>query len=166
MRKIGLFFLTLLTIAFFTNCEKDDICVDGDTPLLVIRFFDANNPTEFQDVPDLEVIALNPDNTVLDTIANASLDSIAIPLRIEGNTTTFILSQNLTSTDDTTINRDTLTFNYETMEVFISRACGFVANYDDLTDNLTLDDDNWIQEIQTDTLVVENSASAHVQIFH
>ncbi|MGB5817839.1 MAG: DUF6452 family protein [Saonia sp.] len=166
MKKISVLFLLLLTIFALTNCEKDDICVEGDTPSLVINFFDVNNPTEAQDVPSLEVIALALDGSVIDTIPNASLDSIVIPLRIRENTTTYILSQNLTASDDTMINRDTLTFNYESKEVFISRACGFVANFDNLADDLTMDSNNWIQEIEIDIPFVENSIVTHVKIFH
>lgn len=166
MKKISASFLVLLALISLTNCEKDDICVDGDTPLLVIRFLDADNPTEFQDVSGLEVRGLLSDNTALDVIANASADSIAIPLRIGESGTTFILSQNPTPTDETTVNIDTLRFNYETNEVFISRACGFVANYTGLEDELTADGANWIQNIEIVTPLIENSASAHVQIFH
>ncbi len=166
MKKISASFLVLLALIFLTNCEKDDICVDGDTPLLIIRFLDADNPTEFQDVSGLEVRGLLPDGTPLDVIANASADSIAIPLQIGESGTTFILSQNPTPTDETTVNLDTLRFTYGTSEIFISRACGFVANYDSLDNELTADGDNWIQSIEIVTPLVENSVSAHVQIFH
>ena len=37
--SIGL--LLLFVFIAISACEKDDICVDGDTPLLIIRFYDA-----------------------------------------------------------------------------------------------------------------------------
>ncbi len=150
----------------FAACEKDDICVDGDTPLLVIRFYDVADTTLLKSVSGLVVSGLASDGSVVGVIPNAGTDSIAIPLRIGEASTSFILSRNLTPDDETTENMDTLAFDYETQEVFISRACGFVANYNNLTNTLTTDSDNWIQDITIVTPSVENSTTAHVKIFH
>ena len=54
MKKIHIGLLLLLGIIFISSCEKDDICVEGDTPLLVIEFYDAEDtstlkaPAKFQ----------------------------------------------------------------------------------------------------------------------
>ena len=166
-KKRVLIFLCFAFVAFI-SCEKDDICVDGDTPLLVILFLDTENPEELKAVPSLRVIGVGRD-TIVNTIADrTSLDSIALPLRINQPDTSFLLITD-SATDDTdmeTGNIDTLTFSYTTKEVFVSRACGFVANFDNLSDNLTSGSDNWIQSIEIDTTLVENSARAHVKIFH
>jgi len=63
-------------------------------------------------------------------------------------------------------NTDTLTINHESKEVFISRACGFIANYENLIPNLSTDDDNWIANIEVVSSTVENSETAHVKIYH
>jgi hypothetical protein len=149
------------------SCEKDDICVDGDTPLLIITFYDAEEPDELKDVPILRVVGLGQEFTVNTFNDRTSVDSKGIPLRPDQQSTRFLLIQDSDDTDDVeTGNPDTLTFNYETREVFISRACGFVANYENLTDALTSDAENWIQNIEVVRSSVQKQDSAHVKIFH
>ncbi len=163
MNKIRITFFIVLGIISFAACEKDDICVDGDEPLLVIRFYDVTDTTEFKDVTNLEVRGLISPDT-LDVISNADLDSIAIPLRADASFTSFVISRQESS--DNTENIDVLTFNHETKDVFISRACGFIANYENLSTDLTTDSDNWIESIEIVNTTIENSDTAHVKIFH
>jgi len=167
MAKIRGVFLVFLILVFFNACEKDDICVDGDTPLLIIRFYDAENTLEFKSVPNLRVVGIGQSTTVNTFADRTSLDSIAIPLRINELNTSFQLI--IDSADDDTMetgNIDTLTFSYTTEEVFNSRACGFIANYDGLMDDLTTDTENWIQNIEIVTSSIKKQDSAHVKIFH
>lgn len=152
----------------FIACEKDDICVDANTPLLVIRFYDFENQTEFKTVSSLRVIGIG-NGTPVNTFGDRStLDSIGIPLKIDDTSSVFDLIIN--SADDEngaeTGNTDNLTFTYSTKEDFKSRACGFTVTYENLANSLEADTDNWIKEITIDTTIVENSASAHVKIFH
>ncbi|NHF61223.1 hypothetical protein FK220_017860 [Flavobacteriaceae bacterium TP-CH-4] len=165
MNRTKLVFSIFLGILCIASCEKDDICVDGDTPLLVIRFYDKDDTTLLKTVPALEVRGLNGSDT-LGVIANASLDSIAIPLRVDQGGTSFIFSQNPDEEDETTLNMDNITFNYETRELFVSRACGFIVNYDSLSATAIIDDSLWIEEIRIVTPLVENASSAHVKILH
>ena len=170
MKKI----LPILLIAFIffnvASCEKDDICVDGDTPLLVIGFFDVDNPTERKDVPSLrikEVILDSNINTIADRTSN--LDSIGIPLRIDATSTQFAFITNSADDDTTgeeTGNIDTLAISYTMREAFVSRACGFVANYDGLNATIPASTTNWIQDITIVQQTVENSSNIHVKIFH
>ena len=163
MNKIRITFFIVLGIISFAACEKDDICVDGDEPLLVIRFYDITDTTEFKDVTNLEVRGLISPDT-LDVISNADLDSIAIPLRADASFTSFVISRKESSDD--TENIDVLTFSHGTKDVFISRACGFIANYENLSSELTTDSDNWIESIEIVNTTIENSDTAHVKIFH
>jgi len=164
MNKIQLLFVILIAIVAFSACEKDDICVDGDTPLLVIRFYDVLDTTLVKTVPGLEVIGFLPPDSLLSTLSNASLDSIAIPLRVDFESTSFIFSEKL-STDDP-VNNDTLLFTYSNKQIYISRACGYVDNYENLSSSLTGDADNWIKKITIDTSLIANSNAAHVKIYH
>ena len=157
--KIGSFIL--LGILAFSACEKDDICIDADTPRLVIRFYDAEDTTEFKEVPNLIVRGIGPSG-LLDTIVNAALDSIELPLRTDQISTSFALRQ---TTLDTT-NVDTLRISYQPKEIFKSRACGFIVNYEELEATAQPDDTLWIQRITIDTTTISNSFSAHVKIFH
>ena len=177
MKKIS-FLILLLIIGFtiFSACEKDDICVDGDTPLLVISFYDIDNKTEKKDAPLLRVggvgneFALNLlPNPNSETISDrVNIDSIAIPLNEAVNTSGFAFISN--SADDDmdaeSGNVDILSFTYENKDVFISRACGFVANYDNLSNELRADTDNWIKEIEIVNPLVKDETAAHVKIFH
>lgn len=157
----------LLAIIFFSGCEKDDICVEGNTPLLVIRFYGSATQIEKQ-VPSLRIVGVGMNSTVNTIVDRSSLDSIALPLKINDEPTSFLFIQN--SADDENGfeigNIDTVTFNYKTKEVFISRACGYVANYDDVEGSFTPDTSNWIKSISTIDSTVTNQVSAHVKIFH
>ncbi|MGB5358387.1 DUF6452 family protein [Eudoraea sp.] len=167
MGKLRILLFVIIAIISFIACEKDDICVDGDTPLLIIQFYDNENPSELKAVPSLRVIGLGQSSTVNTITDRTSLDSIALPLRINEANTGFILIADSADEDDLeTGNNDTLTFNYSTLEVFISKACGYIANYDDLGEQLTTDNENWIQNIEIVSPLIQQQDSAHVKIFH
>ena len=165
MRNGKIMVVFVVAILSLMACEKDDICVDGTTPLLVIRFYDVEDTLVVKAVSGLNVQGLL-ENEPKGVIPNATLDSIALPLRIGEVGTSFLLGQNLTPNNVDTVNNDILTFNYETREVFISRACGFIANYDNLNNQLTPDFDNWIKRVEIIEPTVANSLVAHVKIFH
>ncbi len=159
--------LIISCLLVVNGCEKDDICVEGDTSLLIIRFYDSENPDQFKSVTNLRVIGLGQENPVDTFTDRSSQDSIAIPLRINEPDTGFLLI--LDSADEDMLetgNIDTLSFTYNTQEEFVSRACGFVANYTELQEVLTADSDNWIQNIEIISTTVKSQESAHVQIFH
>ncbi|NAY93149.1 hypothetical protein GTQ34_14635 [Muricauda sp. JGD-17] len=172
MRKILPALLITILLVHISSCEKDDICVDGDTPLVVIGFFDVADTAETKQVTSLRII--NTDiSTVLDNESfgdrSNSPDSLSVPLRINEVTTSyqFILdSADDEDTEEETGNVDTLTISYQVRESFVSRACGFVANFNDLTVTLSEGTENWIQDIQIVQSTVENSNNIHVKIFH
>ncbi len=175
MKKILPILLIALLIFNVASCEKDDICVDGDTPLLVIGFFNIDDPDEHKRVPSIRIKAIDNDQVLSDleafkfTDRSNSPDSLSVPLQINANSTRFELITDSAEDADTgeeTGNIDTLTINYSTREAFISRACGFVINYDDVNASLTSDDSNWIQDITIVQQTVENSNNIHVKIFY
>ncbi|MGB6150983.1 MAG: DUF6452 family protein [Pricia sp.] len=165
MRKFRIPLIILFGILAFSACEKDDICIDADTPRLVIQFYDIEDPTELKDVQNLVVKGLDDMGVREDSIPNIALDSIVIPLRPSETSTSFTLKR-VNSISD--INVDTITFSYEAKEIFASRACGYVVNYDNLEAALTgtNPDSLWIQGITVDSTFIENSAATHVRIFH
>lgn len=161
--------LFLLSIVQFSSCEKDDICVEGDTPLLIIGFFDVEDTTVSKVVRTLRVIELESD-TVVDTFSDrTNVDSIGIPLRIAASSTEFVFifgSRDDEETGEPLGNRDTLQFNYEVNERFVSRACGFVANYSSLDTVRQLNPtEDWIDRITLVDTTIDNSNSIHVKIF-
>lgn len=159
--------LTLLSVIFMAGCEKDDICVDGNTPLLIVRFYDQADPESTKTVAGIRVIGIGNGAAVSSFADRSTLDSIGIPLRLDMGTTEFIFITN--SEDDNGMeigNQDTLRFTYIPSSTFVSRACGFIGQYEDLSSELTSDADNWIQSIEISTPFVQSIDSAHVKIFH
>ena len=167
MNRYRYLLFIILGILLFGACEKDDICVDGDTPLLILRFYDAQNPETPKSVSSLRIVGLGQEDPVNTFSDRSSLDSVGIPLRIDQTETQFILILDSADEEDAeTGNIDTLSFQYTTSEVFVSRACGFVANIEELNSTLTTDTDNWIQSIEISNPSVIKLDSAHVKILH
>lgn len=171
MKKLKILVFFLLGILSFSACEKDDICVDGDTQLLVIRFYDAEDTTALKVVPNLRVVGVGIGSPV-DTFSDrsSSLDSIGIPLRTDNPLTEFNFIIN-SEDDENSVeigNSDLVGFSYQINEVFISRACGFVAEYENLSTDFTAAPENWIQSIRIVNTSVkqEENLIAHVKIFH
>jgi len=168
MRRFQIGLLLFLGIIIASSCEKDDICVEGNTPLLVIEFYDASDTSALKEVPTLRVVGVGQTVTVNTVTDRNTVSTISIPLKTEENATSFILI-NSSAADDAgseTGNTDTITFSYSRIEDFLSRGCGFVVNYDELVGNITADTDNWIQDIEITQALVTNSDSTHVKIFH
>lgn len=160
--------LIALLLVLLASCEKDDICVDGDTPLLVVGFFDTDDPDEPKTVPSLRIteLILNEQiNTIPDRASN--LDSIGVPLRIDEVATQFAFIANSADdpiTGDELGDIDTVTIAYQPEEVFISRACGFVVQFNGLT--VSTNTSNWIDSIHVVQPRIENSNAIHVKLFH
>ena len=160
--------LLLAFVLMLQACEKDDICVEADTPLMVVRFFDTDAPEEAKAVTRLRVLGLGREEVVNTFNDRSNLDSIALPLRIDAAQTgfVFIFQSETGENDEETGNRDTLYFDYDRKEVFASRACGFVVQYDSLQGTTNPDTDNWIDTIEIIQASVTTTESAHVSIFH
>lgn len=165
---IGAVLILLGTMAII-SCQRDDICADTDptTPRLIIKFQDFEAQDEDKTVTNLRVLAEGIE-TPLPDLASTTTDSIAVPLQSFSPETTFIfISDYAVDTEgNETGNMDILRFDYITREVFISRACGFVANYETLVSTLTTDEDNWIKLVTINTDLVNNETQTHVTILH
>lgn len=181
MRKAARVFVFIFAISLMANCEKDDICVDGDTPFLVIGFFDATDATTEKQAEALRIRALDIDEPVnydpsTDTegrpfhIDRSNTDSTAIPLKVNASSTSFEFILNSADDDENaeldTGTVDTLTFNYAVVEDFVSRGCGFVANFEDLDTTRNVLSTDWIKRIEIVDTTVEASNQIHVKIFH
>lgn len=177
MKQLFPVLLLFCIILYFSSCEKDDICVEGDTPLLVVGFYDITDTT-FKSVPNLRIRALDNDSILgLESAeefgfadrAN-SPDSIFLPLRINAMNTQFeLISGSAADDEDATLETgtiDTLSFDYVVTEQFISRACGFVANFNELDTVRNVFTTDWIKGINIVDTSITNSTLIHVQIFH
>ena len=164
--RIGIvIFIGILAVA---SCEKDDICVEGDTPLLVIEFYNINDTSALKIVPTIRVVGVGQNVTVNTVADRTALNTISIPLKTDVDVTSFIIISASASAEDgsETGNIDTVNFSYKRLEDFLSRGCGFVVNYDSLQANVSADTNNWIKDIEIIRSQVINSDSTHVKIFH
>lgn len=166
MKKIALSLVfTTLTILLFSGCEKDDICVDAVTPQLIIRFYDNENFLNTKDVVNLKVIGEDMEEPIINRVTT---DSIAIPLRTLEDTTTFVFLTN--SGDDDEGNEvgipDTITFTYLRNEIYVSRACGYKTNYEQLSYTTPIEDFDWITNLIIVNNDVTDETAAHINIYH
>lgn len=155
----------LLAVSFW-NCEKDDICAEGTptTPRVIIEFYDATATTTLKNVTSLGVI----EPTFATGFAFTAVSKIQVPLRTNATITTLNFIQNGSDTDTSNDNIDAVTFNYETQEVYISRACGYKMIFQlDAIDGVitTPDANNWIQNIVVTQPDIENENEVHVKIY-
>jgi len=166
MKKIVFITLSLLLAVSFWNCEKDDICAEGTpvTPRVVIEFYDAANPTVLKNIVNLAVA----EPTFVNGYGYNGISKIKVPIRSNADVTTLNFIQNGSDADTTNDNIDEISFNYERVNVYISRACGFkTLFYLNETNpiDLTADGNNWIQNIVVIQPNIENENEVHVKIY-
>lgn len=162
MYKTSIKILLFVFIIAFYSCEKDDICIEENTPHLIIRFYDKVNTSETKNVEQLKVSVKNSLDEIIDIGAITTTDSIVIPLNVDLDNTQIILSKNTNGTND---NIDGFTLNYMRDEIFISRSCGYKILYKDIQIN-NLATNDWIENIARNNTNIENETAAHLSIFH
>lgn len=166
---IPLFCLLFFTIGIF-SCEKDDLCDPSlsVTPRLIITFVDVLNPQERKTIDRLGLKEIgSPDFAPLDLLGSLALtnvDSIAVPLRTDHNSTSY----NFYKEDATGINIDNIDFNYTIEEQYINRACGFKVIYNNLeaVQNLEPVAEQWIRDVRVITESVTSNNDIHIEIRH
>ena len=163
IRKI---LLTILTIAIFNACTRDDICAEGTatTPLMIVVFKDVNSPLDNKAVPDLSVITSGDTNTAV--VFEATTDSITIPLRTSMDLTEYLFVRD--SSDTINFNIDNVAFNYERQDIYVNRACAFKTIYSNLNADLELEEplQNWIRIVEVVKTTVEDETEVHITIMH
>ena len=172
MKKI---ILLVLVFAFtFSSCEKDDIC-DANTPTtprLVISFYDFLNPSVLKNVNNLKVVGEGMPNGILfGGLQTTSANTISIPLKTLGTTTTYRFTLNFADSNPANVDEDIIRFDYSTKEIFVSRACGYKTNFTlDPTNPYTHTDPvdpskRWMKFISVEKNNIENENETHIKIF-
>ncbi|RLJ99628.1 DUF6452 family protein [Tenacibaculum discolor] len=158
MKKYIALFILLVGL---TACEKDDFCTQNPvTPNLVLRFYDIDNTNDLKSVERLSVIAEGKTDSLF---TNRTTDSIAIPLNSLSQKTVYTLKMNDVDGNIANNKTATLTIEYNPEKDFVSRSCGFRIIYE----NVTLSNTGWINSLSTTEVpLIDNQASAHVQVFH
>lgn len=132
MKKIG-FFLSILFV--LASCgSDDDICLSSDsTPRLKLKFRSSTS-TSNQSIP-LDTLYVDVDygkSTLTNIItAQANVDSVFVPMRIDKVPFTDIYFRTRKNGS-----RSKLRINYTTQAIYVSPACGFKINYDNLNGQL------------------------------
>ena len=164
MKQIKLCLIAVLLVTFSGGCEPDDICAANTptTPKLIIRFYNAANPTELKSVENLATQGVG--NELIYTVA--STDSLSIPLQSQSTSTSFVLTKNFADPITSDTNADQINLSYDVAQVYISRACGFKAQYELNEATIETDSDLWIQSIEISSSLIENETKAHVKIYH
>lgn len=162
--------IMLFTIVAFllTSCEKDQICLEENTPKLIIRFYDAENTKKFKNVVNLKVQIEGIDGDFENETILVLTDSIAIPIKVTADLTKFKLIFKGNNEDPLDDNEDVFNLTYTRDDEFVSRSCGYKTLFYDTNYQLETDEDNWIKSIETITgqQNILNENSAHVKIFH
>ncbi|MCM2302123.1 MAG: DUF6452 family protein [Flavobacteriaceae bacterium] len=151
MKKLYILLLIGFTVSIL-SCEVDDICLEPTTPQLIIRFYDAANPTVKKTATNLNVWINGKDSI----IKNKTLDSISIPLNTADNQTIYKFSSaNLV---------DEITYTYQRNEIFVSKSCGYKTVFQNIIASKPTA--NWIKQMIIINPTIENEKNAHIYIMH
>jgi len=142
----------IIAIISFISCEQDSICIDATTPNLVIRLYDFDNRSETKTILLDSVWAEDKGLYII----KETTDSIAIPLDLNNNFTSYNLGSNALV--------DQIKINYNRKDVYVGRSCGYKTIYEDI--NIESASNNWIKEIEIINTIINNDTAAQVYIFH
>lgn len=150
-----------LTGILLFGCQKDDICPEGTetTPLLVIEFYDVQDPSRLKAVQNLVVQATGEDIY----LGPETTNRIEIPLKTAENVTEY----QFTSSDQSgSENTDVIRFSYDPSPQYLNRACGYKVNYENIDAGTVPDENNWINSEVVLQENIENEAEVHIAITH
>lgn len=143
MKNLILFFGFLLLL---TSCGgDDDICLSADsTPRLKFKFKVPNTDSNQLTTIDTLYVDVDYGKTDLTNIitAQANVDSIFVPMRVDAAPFTDIYFRTRKEGP-----RSKLRINYTTKAIYVSPACGYKINYENL--NAELLESNPVQNVES-----------------
>ena len=155
--------LASFCIFFFLNCERDDICIQDikETPDLILLMLDSEDNNTRKSPLGFKIRAIGSENILI----QSNGDSIPLPLNTQEKVTQFEFILNEGNDNE---NIDTLQINYQRIDQFINRACGYRANFILQQPAITLlnPDNDWIKGyiILKDT--ISDEKAAHLGILY
>ncbi len=159
--KLKTYILALATLLVYSSCEKDDVCVENDSVYVNLVFYDVEDGSTAKSVSGFSLLDFNGD--IVRNYDNTTVASIALVLPTSQSSYDLIL-QKRTEVDGLTINtNDTLNFNYTPKATYVSRACGYIRTYTDLSIDST---SNWISGVIVNTPEINSNNEEHVAILH
>lgn len=162
MKNFQKCFVLAAFVVLSLSCQKDDICPAGTetTPLLVIEFYDFEDPTRLKAVQGLVVRATGMEENFAGPVTT---NSISIPLRTDENFTEYSFIRN---SGGETENEDIVTISYSPTSEYLNRACGYKIDFLNMDVNLHDDENNWILSEVILQENVENETAAHLSFIH
>jgi len=159
--KLKTYLLALAALLINLSCEKDDVCVENDSVYVNLVFYSAEDGSTAKSVSGFSLIDLNGD--IIQNYDNTTVAAIALVLPTSETSYDLIL-QKRTEVNGITINtNDTLTFGYTPKATYVSRACGYIRSYIDLSTSST---NNWISEVIVNNPEINSNNEEHVAILH
>lgn len=156
-----LLYISVILMAFVA-CEEDDICVDGKSPQLYMKF-ENRLPQDSLRMDSLIIFRKEPNGNFEMISAKAfpkSIDSTKVSLRIdEVNQTQLILTPRRFQTNL----YDTLSINYDRKIVYGSKACGYKVNY--LQTAYHLSQHFFVGKEELDTNII-NEETPHILFYY
>ena len=159
--RLKTYILALTILLVYSSCEKDDVCVENDSVYVNLIFYSAEDGSTAKSVSGFSLLDLNGD--IVRNYDNTTVASIALVLPTSQSSYDLIL-QKRTEVDGLTINtNDTLNFSYTSKATYVSRACGYIRTYTDLSIDST---SNWISGVIVNTPEINSNNDEHVAILH
>ncbi len=167
MRKFALLLTLFFSLFTLNSCEKDDICIAGDTPKLRIGFYNSNDTASAKEPTDLVIIGKDKTTTLSKIVPSDNTGyELLIPLNPSEDSSSYYLFRNASIVDGILSGEvELLTISYDLKAVYISKACGYIANYEQLQIDRELDQ-SWIQNIRIENSSITNENEVHVKIYH
>jgi hypothetical protein len=173
-KKFRIYFF-LFGIIFLCSCESDDVCDSTipTTPSLVIEFYDATNTSTLKTTTNLKITEVGNTDAL---VSNQNVTKLSIPLKSNANIVKYEFASNANILTggilNPAINKDIVTFNYTTKDVYISRACGYKTTYEigefNYLNNIVDfqgENSKWIKNVQLLTKIIDNETQVHLKIF-
>ena len=128
MQKI---FFLIGFLLLLTSCGgDDDICLNADsTPRLKLKFINANG--QLLRLDSLYIDVDYGGSTLKNIVSQANADSVFVPMRIDESSYTDIYLRLRKAG-----NRSKIRVSYDKKAIYVSPACGFKINYDNLKSEL------------------------------
>ena len=159
--KVQNYIFALASLLIFSSCEKDDICVENDSVYVNLVFYNSEDGSTAKSVSGFSLLDLN--GGIIQNYDNTTVAAIALVLPT-GQSSYDLILQKRTEVDGSTINtNDTLNFSYTPKATYVSRACGYIRTYTDLSINST---SNWISGVVVITPEINSNNNEHVAILH
>lgn len=180
MKIIGYKIVIVVFVLLF-SCESDDVCDSSiaATPSLVIEFYDRTNTSSLKSVTNLKIKEVGNPSFLIFTENNSTLLSATkfkLPLKTGSTTVSYEFNLNADVNASGVVNpasnKDIITFDYTTKDVYISRACGYktVFEMNDFTylnnvSDATGESFKWINNTLLITKTIENETTVHLKIY-